>query len=54
MRRLLAVFQVLLFVAVRAHAVSAEANSVATIGMTVSDIDRAVALLLYGHLCKSL
>jgi catechol 2,3-dioxygenase-like lactoylglutathione lyase family enzyme len=43
MRPLLAVFQVLLLVAVRAHAFSAEVSTVAAVGMTVSDMDRAVA-----------
>jgi catechol 2,3-dioxygenase-like lactoylglutathione lyase family enzyme len=42
-KHLLAILQVLLLVAVRAHVVSAEVSSVAAVGMSVSDMDRAVA-----------
>jgi catechol 2,3-dioxygenase-like lactoylglutathione lyase family enzyme len=43
MKRYLFIFQVILFIVFRAHAASTGVNSVGPVGMTVSDMDQAVA-----------
>jgi hypothetical protein len=43
MKHCLHLFRIILFIAFRAHADSAEVDSVGAVDMTVSDMDRAVA-----------